>query len=102
MTRPDDNSDENSFSSRIKEQEARKVKAQSEDTESPWLGLGMFGIVGWSVVVPSLLGTLLGLWLDLHYPVRISWTLSLLVAGLCIGCLMAWYWVVTEEKDIHK
>ena len=98
----DETNDESSFSSRIQEQEARKVKAQSEDKESPWLGLGMFGMIGWSIVVPSLLGTLLGLWLDHHHPVPFSWTLSLLVIGLVTGCVMAWYWVVTEEKDIHK
>jgi ATP synthase protein I len=97
----DETNDESSFSSRIKEQETRKVKAQGADTESPWLGLGMFGMVGWSVVVPSVLGALLGFWLDHHHPVPFSWTLSLLVVGLIIGCVMAWYWVVKEEKDIH-
>lgn len=98
----DSSNDESTFSNRIKQQEARKVKAQSEDKESPWLGLGMFGMVGWSVVVPSVLGTLLGLWLDQKHPVPFSWTVSLLVLGLFIGCLMAWYWIVKEEKDIHK
>ena len=98
----DDNNNGRSFSNRIKEQEARKVRAQNEDKESPWLGLGMFGMVGWSVVVPSLLGTLLGLWLDRKHPVAFSWTLSLLIGGLCMGCLMAWYWVTKEEKDIHQ
>ncbi len=98
----DDSDNERSFSKRIKEQEARKVRAQSEDKESPWLGLGMFGMVGWSVVVPSVLGTLLGFWLDQKHPVSFSWTLSLLIAGLCMGCIMAWYWVTKEEKDIHQ
>jgi len=97
----DDTNGEGTFSRRIKEQEARKVKVKNEGYESPWLGLGMFGMVGWSVVVPSVLGALLGLWLDHHHPVGFSWTLSLLVAGICVGCLMAWYWVATEEKDIH-
>ena len=100
--RSDDNNDESTFSSRIKKQEARKLKAQNEDKESPWLGLGMFGMVGWSVVVPSLLGALSGLWLDHHHPVPFSWTLSLLFIGLVIGCVIAWYWVAKEEKDIHQ
>ena len=44
-----------------------------------WLifGLGMLGLIGWAVVVPTLLGAALGLWLDAHYPARHSWTLAL-------------------------
>ena len=35
-----------------------------------WFGLGMMGLIGWSVAVPTLLGAALGLWLDQHYPGR--------------------------------
>ena len=94
--------DEDTFSREIESKTKRKLEAQGEDKESPWLGLGMFGMVGWSVVVPSVLGALLGFWLDRKHPVFFSWTLSLLLAGLVIGCMMAWYWIVTEENDIHK
>ena len=100
--RSDDPNDESTFSRRIKEQEARKLEAQNGDKENPWLGLGMFGMVGWSVAVPSVIGALLGSWLDQRHPVSFSWTLSLLVAGLFIGCAMAGYWVLKEGKDIHK
>jgi ATP synthase protein I len=61
----------------------------------------MFGMVGWSVTVPAVAGTLIGVWLDKSHPVAFSWTLSLLIAGLIIGCLIAWYWVRSEDKDIH-
>jgi ATP synthase protein I len=94
--------DEDTFSQKIRDKERRKLEAQTGNKESPWLGLGMFGMVGWSVAVPSVLGALLGLWLDRKHPVSFSWTLSLLVAGLFIGCVMAGYWVVKEEKEIHK
>ena len=42
----------------------------------------MMGLIGWSVVVPTLLGAALGIWLDKHHPGKHSWTLALLVAGL--------------------
>ena len=61
----------------------------------------MMGLVGWSVVVPTLLGTALGIWLDKHHPGKHPWTLALLVVGLAVGCLNAWYWVAKEEKAMQ-
>ncbi|MDD5272869.1 MAG: AtpZ/AtpI family protein [Methylovulum sp.] len=80
---------------------ALKLKAQRSSTLGVWFGLGMMGMIGWSVVVPTLLGAALGLWLDKHYPGPHSWTLALLVAGLTIGCWNAWYWVAKEDQAIH-
>ena len=65
-------------------------------------GLSMMGLVGWSVVLPTVLGTALGVWLDRHYPMSHSWTLTLLFAGLFVGCLNAWYWIAKEDKDTHR
>jgi ATP synthase protein I len=79
----------------------RKLKARRNSSQGVWFGLGMMGIVGWSVVVPTLLGAGLGLWLDKHHSGRHAWTLALLVAGLAIGCLNAWYWVAKEDKAMR-
>ena len=46
--------------------------------------------------------TLLGLWLDRHWPGDFSWTLALLLAGVTLGCLNAWYWVDMESRMIEK
>jgi ATP synthase protein I len=59
------------------------------------------GIVGWSVAVPTLLGAALGFWLDKQYPQTFSWTLTWLIAGLCTGCIIAWYWVAKQDKEMH-
>jgi ATP synthase protein I len=82
---------------RIAEKEARKMKARSEEKRF-WYGLGLFGLVGWSVAIPTLIGIALGAWLDRLLHDRISWTLTFLFAGLIVGCLNAWYWVQQERK----
>jgi ATP synthase protein I len=80
---------------------ARKIKAR-KSRQGVWFGLGMMGLIGWSVAVPTLLGTALGIWLDKHHAGRHSWTLTLLVVGLSIGCLNAWHWVAKEDKAMQE
>ena len=80
----------------------RKLKAQRNPTPGVWFGLGLMGVVGWSVVVPTLLGAALGLWLDRHYPGGRSWTLALLVAGVTLGCVNAWHWVSKEDQAMRE
>jgi ATP synthase protein I len=79
----------------------RKLRAQRHVTRTVWFGLGMMGLIGWSVAIPTLLGAGLGLWLDRRFPGERSWTLALLVAGLVIGCLNAWHWVTKEDKAMR-
>jgi ATP synthase protein I len=93
--------DNSEFSREVGTQEARKLKARRRGATGVWSGFGMFGLIGWSVSVPTLCGALLGTWLDRRRPGAHSWTLSLLIAGLCIGCINAWYWVSKEEDEIH-
>jgi ATP synthase protein I len=85
-----------SFSQQVGATETRKIKARTRPTPGVWSGLGMMGLVGWSVTLPTLLCTALGIWLDSHYPGKHHWTLALLAAGLAIGCLNAWHWVANE------
>ena len=81
---------------------ARKLRARRRGNAGVWLGLGMMGLIGWSVTIPTLLGAALGLWLDKHHAGKHSWTLALLVAGLAIGCFNAWHWVSKEDKEMHE
>lgn len=93
--------DENAFAGKIAANAARKLKARRAGVQGVWMGLGMMGLIGWSVTIPTLLGAAFGLWLDNHYPSPHSWTLALLVAGLAIGCFNAWRWVAKEDKAMH-
>jgi len=90
-----------SLSQEVGAKAARKLKARRKSAQGVWFGLGMMGLIGWSVAVPTLLGAALGIWLDRHHPGKHAWTLALLVAGLSIGCLNAWHWVAKEEKEIR-
>ena len=81
---------------------ARKLRAQRHVTRTVWFGLGMMGLIGWSVAIPTLLGAALGLWLDQRYLEGRSWTLALLVVGLAIGCLNAWHWVTKEDRAMRE
>jgi ATP synthase protein I len=94
--------DETRFSQQVRAQAARKLKAQRGSTKSIWFGLGMSGLVGWSVTIPTLIGTALGIWIDKHYPSTYSWTLMLLLIGLIVGCFNAWHWVHSEYKEIQE
>jgi ATP synthase protein I len=88
------------FAREIGAKAARKIKAR-KSTQGVWLGLGMMGLVGWSVVVPTLLGAALGIWLDKHHSGKHAWTLALLVGGMTLGCMNAWFWVAKEEKAMR-
>ena len=90
-----------SFEKIVGDKEERKLLAK-RDKKSVWSGLGLFGMIGWSIAVPTILGAALGIWLDKTYKEDFSWTLSLLVAGLMMGCLIAWNWIQKENNEIHK
>lgn len=80
----------------------RKLDARRRGTPGVWFGLGTMGLIGWSVVVPTLAGAALGLWLDKHHAGQHPWTLALLMAGLVLGCFNAWHWVDKEDRAMHK
>ena len=89
-----------SFPSKIERKQSRKEKSRSEKREkSLWFGLGMFGLVGWSVAIPTLVFLAIGIWIDTVFPGRISWTLTFLFVGVVLGCLNAWFWVKKESRN---
>ncbi|EGF24363.1 AtpZ/AtpI family protein [Rhodopirellula baltica] len=97
-----ENSDKRSgFSQEVEAKAKRKLKAQRSAHQGVWFGLGMMGLIGWSIVVPTLLGAAIGLWLDRNHAASHSWTLTLLIAGLLIGCWSAWQWVAKEDKAMR-
>lgn len=75
-------------------QRARRMKAARDDPgPSPLRGIGTFGMIGWSIAVPTVGGAFLGLWLDRVAPRQISWTVALILGGVALGGLIAWAWI---------
>ena len=105
MDRPpsiDSAADQARFRRQIDASVARKRQAQRQPERIVWSGLSMMGLVGWSVTVPTLLGAALGIWLDRRYAGTLSWTLTLMVGGLALGCWNAWHWVARESRDDQR
>ena len=95
-------SEDSEFSRAVAAKVARKLRAQLNSNQGVWFGLGMMGLVGWSVAIPALAGTAFGIWLDSHHPGNHSWTLALLIAGLVLGCFNAWHWVDKENNEMRE
>jgi ATP synthase protein I len=83
----------------VQRKAARRLRARREGDRGIWFGLGMMGVVGWSVAVPTLAGIALGVWLDGRLADRFSWTLAGLGLGIAFGCLNAWIWVRRESRE---
>jgi ATP synthase protein I len=80
----------------VKTRRQRRARWQREGERSLGQNLAMIGTLGWTIVIPTLVGLFAGRWLDRHFGAGIFWTLSLLVVGLAIGCVMAWQRIARE------
>ena len=96
----------NHITEQVARKEALRQKALKHKDETVWFGLGMFGIVGWAVAIPTLVGVATGLWIDRTWPSQYSWALMLLITGVVVGCINAAYWVrkvrskiIEEDED---
>ncbi len=96
----DENRRRKEMADTVRTKEARRLRALRSGDKSVWFGLGMFGIVGWSVAVPTVILLALGIWIDRTWPSPYSWTLMFLFVGVVIGCANAWYWVNRERSMI--
>ncbi len=92
--RDDRRDDRRALQRRVERAAARRIRKG----HPPGLafGLGLFGRVGWAIAAPTLLGTLFGVWLDRRLAGTVSWTLTLMLLGLALGCVSAWVWVRKE------
>ena len=74
----------------VRTRQQRHERWQREGERSLGQNLAMIGALGWTIVLPILIGIFAGRWLDRHFNSGIFWTLGLLVSGLAIGCTFAW------------
>ena len=90
------------FRREVEARQKRKLRALRHRESKVWFGLGMFGLVGWSVALPAVAFIALGVWLDSTFAGNASWTLMLLVVGIGVGCANAWFWVNKERREIER
>lgn len=98
MSKEKISADKEEMASTVGDRSQRRLRARRTKGKGLWYGLGMFGLVGWSVAVPALLFLAAGIWIDTTFKGPYSWTLMLLVLGIGVGCLNAWYWVKKESN----
>jgi ATP synthase protein I len=77
----------------VRTRRLRHQRWQREGEQSLGRNLAQVGVLGWTIVVPTLTGTFLGRWLDHRFATGIFWTGPLLLLGLVLGCWSAWKWM---------
>ena len=94
MTKPEDAS-----AKAIRRRAERMQQTRNEPKYSPLNGLGVFGVIGWSVAMPTVAGAFLGMWLNRVAPQSFSWPIALILAGVVVGAMVAWSWIdKTRDK----
>lgn len=65
------------------------------DVPEPSFGrrMGQIGILGWAILMPILLGILLGRAADRHFETGIFFTAPAILIGAAIGFYSAWTWM---------
>jgi ATP synthase protein I len=82
--------DGNSLAAPVRRRRARRERWLREGERPLGHNLAMIGVLGWLVVTPTLIGVFAGRWLDRTFQSGIFWAVSLMFAGLCVGCWLAW------------
>jgi ATP synthase protein I len=71
----------------------REAKGRADPEPSLDARLGQIGVLGWTIVVPTLLLLFLGRWLDRTLGTGIFFSAPLLMIGAAIGFWSAWRWM---------
>lgn len=74
----------------VRQHRERRARAEREGGRSTGQDLALVGVIGWTLVIPALLGVYAGRALDRRFGSGVFWTLGLLVAGVVVGCALAW------------
>ncbi|MBS1164551.1 MAG: F0F1-ATPase subunit family protein [Proteobacteria bacterium] len=75
--------------------QAEKRRREGLATPEPSLGarLGQIGVLGWTIVVPMLIGVAIGRWLDRTLGTGVFFSAPLIMIGAAIGFWSAWKWM---------
>lgn len=83
----------------IRRRAERMQQTRNQPKYSPLSGLGVFGVIGWSIAIPTVGGAFLGVWLNRVAPQSFSWPIALILGGVVVGAMVAWSWIdKTRDK----
>ncbi|HVS78463.1 MAG TPA: AtpZ/AtpI family protein [Steroidobacteraceae bacterium] len=74
----------------VRRQRERRARAERDSRRSIGRDLAQVGVLGWTIVLTTLIGIYAGRWLDHRLGTGIACTLALLFAGVTLGCVLAW------------
>lgn len=94
----DDGEKRDHLTQSVEVRQEREDRWKREGERPIWRNLSMLGSFGWLIVVPILLGALLGTWLDRKAGSGVFWSGSLIFAGAVIGFSMVWRRIKREDK----
>jgi len=98
MEKPEKTDAEKALAERLAKRASRHlINKTDKDAFTPTKGLAFLGALGWNIPIPTILGVMLGRWMDAHHKVAsISWTLNFLLLGFAFGAIGAWQWLKRE------
>lgn len=76
--------------------EQRQERWKKEGERSLWQNLSMIGALGWLIVTPTLLGVLIGRWLDRLFETGIFYSGAFIFLGVAFGSYLAWRRITKE------
>jgi len=84
------------FAGEVRRRREQHDKHIRDGESSFWQSVGMMGTIGWSVAVPTVLGVLLGRWLDGRLDSAHVFMVFFMMVGLVTGCVTAWRMVAEK------
>jgi len=80
----------------------KENRSRKEERHAWGISYVRFGVIGLVIVVPALIGAMLGMWLDLVNPGSYSWTLVLILVGLALGLVISASWIKKEVNYARR
>ncbi len=84
---------------RVGVRQARMIRRRQQGLPGFWQAVTMVGAIGWPVALGTVIGSAVGTWIDHRWPSRFSWTVTLLFAGLVLGCVEAWGRIKSAQEE---
>ena len=99
MNEPDEPNDSERIARAARQANLRERRGRDEPEPSLGSRLGQIGILGWSIVIPTLLGLVIGHWLDRHFGTGVFFSAPLLMIGAAFGMWSAWKWMHRQTRS---